>query len=502
MTINFELQSEIIRLRFVEKWPIGTIADALQVHHSVVERLEREEGGGAVVRATRKQIADSYTSFIGETLKKYPKVKATRLFQMVRARGYTGISKGHFRRIVKKLRPFKSKEAFLRLSVLRGEQGQVDWGDFDYVNVRGGRRRVYGFALTLSYCRAIFLKFFLSGKLADFEQGFEDAFTYFGGIPKRVLLDNLKSGVTERVGKIIRYNSKFLDFANHYRFEAVACQPRRGNEKGKIERGIGYVRENFWEAREWRDIDDLNAQALEWCQGETMQRLWKLGDKRTVGEVYLEEKKLLMPPPVIAYPAVERLTVSIPKTPYARYDTNDYSVPSKYVQQNLALVASTKIVSIYDGLTLVAEHPRSYDKHQTIENPEHIKALIAQKRDAQRSAGQHRLLSVVYSSEVFLEALAMRGQNMGGCVTSLLKLLDLHGPKRLESAIAEVVQSGSSQLRSVHMVLQRIEKNNPEKNPLAMMDLDDRFSNLEVKHHDLSRYDEIAHNGEIDVRSK
>lgn len=496
MKFPSELEHEVLRLRLVEKWPIGTLAKQFGIHHSVVRRLEREalmdKECGEIIRARRLELADEFLDFMKITLEKYPKIRASRLFTMVRARGYKGISKGHFRRLVKRMRPQKAQEAFLRLSMLRGEQGQVDWGEFGLIDVLGGKRKLCGFALTLSHSRAVFLKFFLSGRIADFEQGFADAFEFFGGVPRQILLDNLKSGMIERIGKLIRYNEKFLHFASHYRFEPVACAPRRGNEKGRVERAIRYIRENFFEAREWKNLDDLNAQALEWCLTESMQRQWARGDARTIRDVFEEEKQALMTIPSAAYPIFERLTVSIPKTPYARFDTNDYSVPAKFVRTNLTVSASTTEIEIFDGVEVVARHPRSYSKHQTFTDPVHIKAVLAQKRDATRSSGQYRLLSSVASSDRFLELLSLRGQNMGGCVTSLLKLLDIHGAQRLESAISEVVQSGSSQLRSVHLVLQRLEKQSHEHEPPAAMRLEPRLANITVQHHDLSKYDKIA----------
>jgi hypothetical protein len=210
--------------------------------------------------------------------------------------------------------------------------------------------------------------------------------------------------------------------------------------------------------------------------------------------VFEEEKPVLMTIPPVAYPIFERLTVSIPKTPYARFDTNDYSVPARFVRTNLTVSASPTEIEIFDGTNVVARHRRSYDKHQTFTDAAHLRAVLAQKRDAARSSGQHMLLTAVSSSDQFLEMLSMRGQNMGGCVTSLLKLLDIHGAQRLESAISEVVQSGSSQLRSVHLVLQRLEKQAHENEPPAAMQLDSRLANIIVQHHDLSKYDKIAGN--------
>jgi transposase len=434
MTIEPDVERQIIHLRTVEKLAIGSVANMLGIHHSVVRRVERQSGE-TVNGNKRKRLSDDFLLFLSETLERFPKVKANRLFQMAKARGYKGVSKGHFRRIVREIRPRKAAEAFLRLTTLSGEESQVDWGEFGVVPVEGGLRKLYGFAMTLSHSRAIFLKFFLSCDQAHFEQGFIDSFNFFGGITRQSRIDNLKTGVTQRFWKLIRYNDHFLQLCRHYGFEPVACRPYRGNEKGKIERGIGYIRQSFFEARMWENIDDLNAQALEWCLGEAMERQWRRGDRQTVKEAFDKEKQFLLPLPPTEFPATERVTVSISKTPYARFDTNDYSVPSEQVSKVLALSASTTEVLIYDGEKEIARHRRSFGKCQTIENPQHIEMLVARKRAARREAGQHRLLNSVPIAEEFLLNLSLHGQNMGGCVTSLLKLLDLHGPDRLTLAL-------------------------------------------------------------------
>lgn len=492
MTTDFRTENEILRLLRVDHWPIGTVARMVGVHHSVVRRLDGLPDG-ELEPPSRKCIGDDFIPFIQDTLTRYPKVKASRLFSMVKERGYSGISQGHFRRLVRRLRPRPTPEAFLRLFHLPGEEGQVDWGDFGFVEVEGGRRRLYAFALTLSYSRALFVKFFLGVCQADFEEGFEDAFQFFGGVPRKALLDNLKTGVSERLWNLIRYNEHFLAMARHYGLDVQACRPRRGNEKGKIEKSIGYIRENFFEARTWKDIEDLNAQALSWCLGESLARPWKRGDPRTVGQVFEEEKPKLLPLPATSFPVGEARLVRIPKTPYARFDTNDYSVPSKYVRSTLSLRANTREVLIFDGNAEVARHVRSYACHRTIENPAHTEAILAQKRTARSQAGQHRLISAVPSAERFLEGLALSGQNMGGAVSSLLKLLDVHGAEKLSLALGEVVASGSSQLRSVHLVLRRLEAAQPEAEPPVTIAWSDKVPVLTVQHHDLGRYDQIAH---------
>ena len=495
MTTNFSTESEVLRLRRVENWPIGTVARTLGIHHSVVRRIEggfqKEQS-----RLPRSKITDDFVPFIQETIERYPKVKASRIFSMLKERGYPGISKGHLRRLVRKLRPRPTPEAFLRLCHLSGEEGQVDWGEFGRIAVEGGTRKLYAFALTLPHSRALFVKFFLGVQQGDFEEGFEEAFAFFEGAPRKIVLDNLRTGVSERFLNLVRYNSHFLAMTRHYGCEVQACRPRRGNEKGTIEKSIGYIRDNFFEARPWKDLEDLNAQVRDWCLGESLERVWKRGDPRTVGELFAAEKQRLLPLPPTSFPVGNAKIVRIPKTPYARFDTNDYSVPAQYVQSSLSLRATTREVLIFDGATEVARHPRSYACHKTIETPSHIESILVQKRAARRQAGQHRLVSAVAPAERFLESLALSGQNMGGAVFSLLRLLDLYGSERLSRALAEVVKSGSSQLRSVHLVLRRLETETTEGEPPVNIAWGEKVPIITVQHHDLAHYDRIANKGE------
>jgi transposase len=186
--IPSELEAKILRLHEVEKWRVGTIAEQVEVHHSVVERVLAEAGVPAADVNQRPSITDPYLPFITETLKKYPKICASRIFHMVRERGYSG-GPDHFRSIIAGLRPRPAPEAYLRLKTLPGEQGQVDWGHFGTIDIGRSKRLLMAFVMVLSWCRMIFLKFFLDQRIANLMRGHQDAFAFFGGIPRVILIE-------------------------------------------------------------------------------------------------------------------------------------------------------------------------------------------------------------------------------------------------------------------------------------------------------------------------
>ena len=240
------------------------------------------------------------------------------------------------------------------------------------------------FVMVLSYSRKIHLHFFLNARMESFLSGHEQAFKTFSGVPKVLLYDNLRSAVLERQGDAIRFNPTLLSFAAHYRFE-----PR----PVAVARAIRYVRDNFFAARTYRDVDDLNAQALAWCEGQSSDRPCPEDRTQSVRNVFQEEQPRLIVLPDNLYPSHETQSVRVGKTPYVRFDLNDYSVPHKHVNCTLSVLATNHTVTITDGTHVLAQHIRSYDKAQQIELNEHIEELIAQKKKSSLHRGQHRLSS-------------------------------------------------------------------------------------------------------------
>lgn len=366
------LETEIVRLHHTEHWPVGTIAAQLRVHHGTVRRVLAQAGVPVTQTTVRASIAEPYLAFIVETLGKYPTLRASRLYTMVRERGYPG-APDHFRAIVARLRPRPAGEAYLRLRTLPGEQAQVDWAHFGKLTVGRAVRPLMAFVMVLSYSRHLHLRFYLGASMSYFIRGHVEAYSYFDSVPRVLLYDNLKSAVLERVGDAIRFHPTLLELAAHYRFQPRPVAVARGNEKGRVERAIRFARDAFFAARSFRDLDDLNAQAFAWCQGAAAQRLCPPERQRRVREVFDEEKPHLLALPENPFPAQERIEVSVHKTPYVRFDLNDYSIPHTHVRRTLTVLATLDSVRILDGTEVIATHPRS-----------------SESRRANRGSGAHR----------------------------------------------------------------------------------------------------------------
>ena len=476
MAIDDELKAQILRYHFVEHWPVGTIASQLGVHHSTVERglgeagVERERQ-----RPRRPSKLDSYMAFITETLERFPTLTAARLFDMVKARGYTG-GPDHFRHRIAQLRPRRPRKAYLRLRTLAGEQAQVDWAHFGKLTIGRAERPLMAFVLVLSYSRYPFVRFYLGASLANLIRGHVEAFSVLGGTAKVLLYDNMKSVVLERRGDAIRFHPTLLELAAHYRFEPRPVAPARGNEKGRVERLIRFVRGSFFQARRFRDLDDLNVQADQWCHTRAAERPCPEDPQRTVADVFAEE----------------RVEVAAAKSPYIRFDANDYSIPHHHVGRSLTVSATLSTVRILDAATVLATHARSFDRAQQIEDPAHIEALERHKRSAREHRATDRLHHAAPSAKALFVAAAERHHHLGVLARGLIELLNAHGPVALERAIAAALQSDAAYLGGVRHFIdqQRKESNKPPPLPLALPD-DPRLRTLSVRPHDLADYDRL-----------
>jgi transposase len=314
MTIPLDLAARIERLFTVEHWRVGTIARQLHVHRDTVRRVLREHDVAPPDVPLRASLVDPYRAFIRETLEKYPTLTASRLHDMVCERGYAGQA-SHFRHLVSTMRPRPPAEAYLRLRTLPGEQMQVDWAHFDHLQIGRARRPLMGFVMVLSYSRRIFLRFCLNAQMDSFLRGHIEAFAAFGGLARTLLYDNLKSVVLEREGDAIRFNPEFLAFATHYRFEPRPVAVARGNQKGRVERQIEFIRRSFFAGREFTDVADLNAQARQWCEGKAFDRRWPEDDTLSVRQAFEAEQPHLLGLPAAGYALGQRLEVSVAKTP-------------------------------------------------------------------------------------------------------------------------------------------------------------------------------------------
>lgn len=469
MTIDPEIETKILRYHFVEQWPVGTLARQLGVHHSVVDRVLSQAGLPKVERTQRAAMIDPYLPFILETLKQYPRLTAARLFQMARVRGYPG-GPSQFRQRIAQLRPRPQPEAYLRLRTLPGEQGQVDWGHFGTLRIGQACHTLMAFVMVLSWSRQIFLRFYLNQQLENFLRGHVAAFTQWNGLPRVLLYDNLKAAVLERQGDAIRFHPTLLALSAHYRFEPRPVAIARGNEKGRVERAIRYIRDNFFPARTWQDLEDLNAQASHWCQAVSAQRRCPGNDELSVQEAFVQEQPRLLALPDTAFPTDERVPARARKQPYVRFDRNDYSIPHTHVHKLLTVQADLGRVRILDGAQVIATHPRSFDRGQQVEDEAHINALWLSKTHARLHRGQDRLHQVSPLVETLLQQAGERGHVLQTTVNLLLEMLDDYGREALRDAVAEALQRQAPYPEAVRQILEcwRHARQQPPPLPVAV----------------------------------
>ena len=213
----------------------------------------------------------------------------------------------------------------------------------------------------------------------------------------------------------------------------------------------------------------------------------------TVMEAFESEKEALLALPENPFPVYDRQPVHVGKTPYVRFDLNDYSVPHKYVKKTLVVEATVKQISIMDGLTKVASHSRSFDKEAQIENPEHIETLVAVKQEASKHRGMNRLLHVAPSSKQFFGKAAERGHNMGRLTQCLIYLLNLYGAAELEAALTETLAAGSMHSTAVQQTLERRRRAKGLKEPVPLrFNRDREVDEITVVPKSLDKYDNLV----------
>ena len=489
--IDAAQRAHIRRLFYAEHWRIGTISAELGVHHETVRNAiesDRFVRAGTQIRPT---LLDPYKGLIEKILDDHPRLRATRIFEMIRARGYLG-SVVQLRRYVGRTRPARA-EAFLRLETMPGEQAQVDWGNFGKILVGSAKRLLSCFVLVLSWSRAMYARFALDQTLESFMRGHVLAFEALGGAPREILYDNLKSVVLERVGDHVRFHPRILELAGNYHFAPKPCAPYRGNEKGKVERQIQYQRHSFFAARRFSSVEDLNAQLARWiAEVAHVRRAPGHADGRSVSDLLADEQQRLLPMPEHPMSCSRILGATSGKTPYVRFDLNDYSIPHTLVKKPLTLVVDEGTVRILAGDAAVACHKRSYDRGKVIEDPAHIAELAREKRRAHDLRGRDLLRSACKHADTLLDALALRGESLGGHTTRLAQLLDRYGAAELDRAIADALARGAPGAASVaHILDQRARARKALPALDAVLPDDPRVRDLRVTPHALDPYDEL-----------
>jgi len=265
--------------------------------------------------------------------------------------------------------------------------------------------------------------------------------------------------------------------------------------KGRVERAIRYIRASFFAGRHWQTLEELNAQADAWCQGVSTDRACPENNELTVREAFLQEQASLLALPDNPFDTHERKAVRAAKTPYIRFDLNDYSVPHQQVQKPLSVSADLTRIQILDGAHCIAEHPRSFAKGEQIEQETHINALWLEKSHAKLHRGQDRLSHASEHAPLLLQQSAERGHVLKTTVRLLNQLLDDYGRDELHAALGEALNRQSPYPEAVQQVLERRRDEQHQPPPIAVA-VPAKVKHYSVKPARLADYDKLNDAGD------
>lgn len=296
--------------------------------------------------------------------------------RLVEERGFTGCESS-VRAAVRNLRRTRSK-AYVPLEFHPGEAMQIDWGQAA-VMLGQERLMVNIFCARLCYSCTPFAMCFRKQNTEAFLEGLAHAFSFFGGVPRRVIFDNARVAVKSGYGKQAVSQDRYAAFAAHYCFETVYCNPASGNEKGLVENLVGTTRRNiFVPVPRMSSMQELNEMLVARCS-QYIESHKVLRRPIAVKDALEEERKGLLPLPQLCYNS--RTVMEVRVSPYAtaRMETNNYSVPVKYVGCTVAMKAGAETVSIYSDGAEIAVHPRCYGRNQDILSLEHYLPILERK---------------------------------------------------------------------------------------------------------------------------
>jgi transposase len=482
-----EVCAEIARLYFVEHWKVGTVSAQLDVHPDVVKRVLGLGDARAPDAPPRPRLVDPYRDLIDETLARYPRLCATRLFDMLRERGYRGAVRT-LREYVALVRPRPRREVFLRTEPLIGEQAQIDWAYVGKLAVAGGERALWLFVLVLSHSRALWGEFVLDLSVHSLCRSLVRAAQALGGVTRQWLFDNPKIVVLERHGDTARFHPVLLDLAAALRVQPRLCAVRRPQHKGRVERAIRYLRDRFLAGRTIAGVDEGNRALARFIAEIAHVRPHPVLAPRTVGDVLADEQERLLrlPDPLPTTDLV--LPASADAQAFVRLDTNRYSVPTACGEKTLTLVADDRTVRVLDGAAEVARHPRSFGRRQILEDPAHRADLVRERRAAADLKGRDRLRAVAPDFTALLERWALRGPSLGIQVTRAIKLLDLYGDEVFAAAVSEVVARGLRDTSALAVACDRLRRDRRRPVPIDVP-LPPHIEDRDVIPHDLETYD-------------
>jgi transposase len=371
--------------------------------------------------------------------------------------GYQG-SYGSVYRFVRHLEPL-IPEAFVRVETPAGEEAQVDFGSAGTLldPATGSLRRAWVFVMTLSFSRHQYVELVFDQSVATWLRCHRNAFSFFRGVPRRVVVDNLKAAITRAVLHDPVVQRAYRECAEHYGFLISPCRPRTPRHKGKVEKGgVHYVKRNFLAGSSFRDIHDANERALVWCTETAGKRVHGTTKRRPVEVFDAVEREALQPVPPAAYVPSTWKQAKLHPDCHVVFEGSFYSAPHRFIGRRLWVRAADRAVTLYVEHDSVATHARATRKGQRLTNrdhlpPEKVAGLMACPASCLRRAAEIGRST----SELLGRLLGERPLDRLRTAMGILRLAHKYSPRRLEAACARSLLFDEISYGAVKRILER-----------------------------------------------
>jgi len=426
---------EITRLKNLD-WSERKIARHLRIDRTTVKHYLENPNRMFKKPPKRSSKLAPYLDLIDQWLDQDSEVKATVVLQRLHKNGFTGRIT-IVRDLLRKLRgPIKKRKAFIRFESDPGQQMQIDWGHFGSLSYGNTNRKLYALAVLEAYSRMLYVEFTHSQKQNSLHQCLLNAFLFFGGTTREIVVDNMLTAVTERQGAIVRFNDAFLDFLRIFKIMPVACNPGAPHEKGKVEAAIKYIRRNFWPLRSFGDLSDVQRQVRQWLGSVANVRL-----HYTTGERPDERFKTvkLNRLPDLLPDCRDVCQLKVHKDFAVRFDGNTYTAPPWTIGKKLILKADAHTVTLYHQVKQIAVHHRCWRRHCRIESPAHQQQVRKIKKRLWHDRQIAAFASLGTDARTYLQGMLDANTPIKKNIVKILALKNEYGTAAVITAIRKAL---------------------------------------------------------------
>lgn len=492
-----EVQALILSMYYSDKRSKESIARELGINRKTVINVVKRRAVILDQRGRpRKSQLDPFKEVLKAQLLKEPKITGSAILNQLRSLGYTGgitVLRDYLMKERGQL--IRPRKAYLKLEFGPGEVAQVDWGEFG--DVFGDGVKIHCFAMVMAYSRMIYVEFTRSEKFEEFIRCHENAFKYFGGVPRECWYDNLATAVSDRMGGLIRFNARFMAYMAHHSVRPHACNVARGNEKGRVEDLIKYIRMNFWGGRSFTDFEDLTKQLFVWRNQTANQREHRV-TRRVVRILFeSEEKPKLMELNPVPYDTDEIFSRNVTSDFHLQYETNKYSVPWTLVGMTVTVRVNDHAIKVYYNQKFICSHIRSYLKNKIFTTESHRAGLIERKPGASRETWQLAYIKGLGPKMAeYVELIKQGPRSLKYELTRLIGLVTVYGQQMVLSSCIECLNNGIIGVDNLELFLKR--QHHPSKTSLnpQLINFNNEKLNRVHSEVDLRKYDALYFEGD------